>query len=289
MTIQADAHYVEQYRSRVTHVYQNKGNLMRGLLMPEGRLDGKKAYWPVHGTQTAQKKLRRMKATPGNVAKSQVSADLQTWETFDYIGKFDMSRQTVNEKEALVQAGAMALGRAVDTEITSAFNTVAPTSASNDQFFDLSSAELGVGGLLFALGKWRGTNKIPRDGQVYGLLRDIDYNTLMGKKEFANSQWAGPDLPLRSMTESRTWAGVNWVVVPDDYLPAVTATADLFVFHKPGWGWAENFMVDTMFDWDNEMGEWSLRQESEGCCVNLLPQSIARIRVKNNITTITTS
>lgn len=290
MTIQADAHYVEQYRSRVTHVYQNKGNLLRGTLMPEGRLEGKKAYWPVHGQASAQKKQRRQKATPGNISKSQVSADLQTWETFDYIGKFDMSRQTVNEKEALVQAGAMALGRAVDKEITDAFNTVAPTSAgAHGQFYDISAAELGVGNLLFALGKWRGANKIGRDGNVFGLLRDIDYNTLMGKKEFSNSQWSGPDLPLRGLTESRTWAGVNWLVVPDDYLPSTGTTADLFVYHKPAWGWAENFMIDTYFDWDNEMGEWSLRQESEGCAVNLLTPGIARIRVKNDITSITTT
>jgi hypothetical protein len=286
--MQADAHYVEQYRSRVTHVYQNRGNLLRGTLMPEGRLDGKKAYWPVHGQATATKKLRRTKATPGNISKSNASTDLETWETFDYIGKFDMSRQTVNEKEALVQAGAMALGRAVDAEIMSKFNAVAPT-AGTTQFFDISTAELNVGGLLFALGKWRGQNKIARDGNTYGLLRDIDYNTLMGKKEFSNSQWSGGDLPLRNLTESRTWAGVHWMVVPDDYLPSTAGTADLFVYHKPSWGWAENFMIDTYFEWDNEMGEWSLRQESEGACLNLLTPGIARIRVKNDITTITTN
>jgi hypothetical protein len=288
MTIQADTHYVEQYRSRVTHVYQNRGNILKGLLMPEGRLEGKKAWWPVHGSTTAQKKERRKKATPGNVAKSQASADLQTWETFDWIGKFDMTRQTVNEKEALVNAGAMALGAAVDKEITDKFNAVAPTTGTT-QFFDISAAELNVGNTLFALGKWRGQNKIPRDGNVYGLLRDIDYSTLMGKKEFSNSQWSGGDLPLRSLTESRTWAGVHWIVVPDDYLPSTGATADLFVFHKPAWGWAENFMIETYFAWDNEYGEWSLRQESEGTAVNLLSQGIARIRVKNDITGITTN
>jgi Phage capsid protein len=289
MTIQADAHYVEQYKSRVTHVYQNRGFLMKGMLQPEGRMEGKKAWWPIHGATAATKKRPRVKATPGNIGKSQISADLQTWETFDYIGKFDMTRQTVNEKEALVQAGALALGRAVDQEIMDMFNAKAATAGTTN-FFDHSAAPLALGDLMYDIAKWTGSNKIPIDGMLFGGLRMMDWQMLSGFKQFSSVDWTGPDLPFRQRTPGKTWNFINWVVLPDDYFPVPAANkADLFMWHKPANGWSENMEIDTTFAWDNEMGEWSLRQESEGAAQNLLPESLARIRVKTDVTTIATN
>lgn len=288
MTINADNHYVEQYRSRVTHIYQNEGFLLKGMLMPEGRIEGKKAYWPIHGSTIARKKQRHVRATEGNIAKTMANADLQTWETFDYVGKFDMSRQTVNEKEALQQAGAMALGRAVDQEIMDMFNQQAPTAGSS--FMDTGAAPLSLSDMMLFIARFMGAAKIPADGQIYCGLNALAWQLLSGFKQFSSSEYVGPDLPFKSRTQARTWNFVNWVMLPDDYFPVPAANrADLFMWHKPAVGWCDNVGeggLDAYFDWENEMGEWSLRQEAEGAAVTLLPQGLGRIRIKTDVLSI---
>ena len=288
MTIQADAHYVEQYRSRVTHVYQNQGFLLKGMLMPEGQLIGSKAYWPVHGSTVARKKQRHVMATEGNISKTRVSADLQTWETFDYIGKFDMSRQTVNEKDALQKAGAMALGRAVDQEIMDMFNAQAPTSGQS--FLDTGGAALSLSDMMLFIARFMGAAKIPADGQIYCGLPALAWQLLSGFKQFSSSEYVGPDLPFKSRTQARSWNFVNWVLLPDDYFPVpATNRMDMFMWHKPAVGWCDNIGeggLFTHFDWENDVGEWSLRQEAEGAAVTLLPQGLGRIRIKTDVTSI---
>lgn len=288
MTIQADAHYVEQYRSRVTHVYQNKGFLLKGMLMPEGELKGSKAYWPVHGATVARKKQRHIKAQPGNIAKTRVSTDLQTWETFDWVGKFDMSRQSVNEKEALQEAGAMALGRAVDQEIMDMFNAQAPTSGQS--FLDTGAAALSLSDVMLFIARFMGAARIPADGQIFCGLNALAWQLLSGFKQFSSAEYVGPDLPFKSRTQARTWNFVNWIMLPDDYFPVPAANrADLFMWHKPAVGWCDNVGaggLDTTFAWDNSYGEWSLRQEAEGAAVTLLPAGLGRIRIKTDVSAV---
>ena len=270
MTIQADSHFVEQYNSRVTHIYQNQGFLLKGMLMPEGRLEGKKAYWPVHGSTVARKKQRHIKAQEGNIAKSLVFADLATWETFDWVGDFDMSRQTVNEKEALYQAGAMALGRGVDQEIMDMFNTKAPVAGNS--FLDTSAAALSLADMMLITAKFMGAAKIPADGQVFCGVSALAWQLMSAYKQFSSSDWNGGDLPFKSRTAGRTWNFVNYVLLPDDYFPVPSANkADLFMWHRPAVGWCDNVgegSLKTIFAWDNTVGEWTLRQEAEGAAVS---------------------
>jgi hypothetical protein len=290
MTIQADNHYVQQYRSEVTHVYQAKGFLLKGMLQPQGRFEGTKAFWPVHGSTQARKKQRHIKATEGNIAKSQVSADLSTWETYDYVGQFDMVRQKVNEREALVEAGAMALGRAVDLEIMSILNTNAATSGSTN-FLDTGAAALSISDVMLFIARFMDGNVIPADGQMFMGVNALAWQLLNGFKQFSSSDYVGPDLPFKSRTQARTWNFVNFVLLPNSYFPVPAANrADLFLWHKPSLGWADNIgegNLRTIFDWENDMGEWSLRQEAEGAGVVLQTAGLARLRIKTDVTSIT--
>ncbi|MFN6339132.1 MAG: phage capsid protein [Cyanobacteriota bacterium] len=287
MTIQADAHYVQQYNSRVTHIYQNKGFLLKGMFMPENKIEGSTAYWPIHGSTVARKKQRHIRASEGNIAKSMRSATLQTWETFDYVGQFDMVRQTVNEKESLQQAGAMALGRAVDQELMDLLNANAPTAGNS--FLDTGAAALGIDQVMLLIARFMGNAKIPADGQIYGALNALAWQLLSGFKQFSSSDYVGPDLPFRQRTQAKTWNFVNWVLLPDDYFPVPAANrADLFLWHKPAAGWCDNVgeNLRSTFDWDNAYGEWSLRQEAEGAAVCLLPEGLARLRIKTDVSAI---
>lgn len=288
MSYQADALFVEQYNSRLSIAYQPQGFMLQGMLMPEGRIEGKKAYWPKFGRRVANKKVRGIEATPDDPDMSQVSTDLETWESFNYIHQFDLSRMTANEREAQVQGGAMALGQAIDLEIMSKLDAAAPTSSTG--FYDASGGQLSCAGLMVWLGHWFGVNNIPPDGQVYCGIPMIAWQCLMADKVFANSQWVGGDLPFLKMSGSagRSWNFVNWFIIPNEYLPIPTSNKwDCFMWHKPNVGWSNNKQVQTWWDWENKLGAWSVRQESEGAGIVIRSEATARLRIASNTSSIT--
>lgn len=286
MSYQADQIFVEQYNSRLSIAYQPQGWLLQGMVMPEGSIEGKKAHWPRYGRRVAKKKVRGVRATPDNPTMDDVTADLQTWETFQYINKFDLSRMKANEREAAVQAGAMAMGQSRDAEIMAMLNTAAPTSGAG--YLDTSGGQLTPAQMMLIFATYTGGNNIPVDGQIFAGVPMIVFAQLMADPLFANSQWNGGELPFLKRSTGRTWNFVNWVQLPDEYFPVPSANkADFFFWHKPAVGWSNNVDIETWWVWDNELGAWSVRQESEGAGVVIRPEGVARVRYKTNVTSIT--
>lgn len=288
MSVQADAVYVEQYNSRLNMAYQPQGFLLQGMLMPEARIEGTKAYWPRMGRRTATLKARGVPATPDNPDFDQVSADLKTWEAFTYVHTYDLARTNVNEREAQVQAGAMALGRAIDGEVIDLMDAAAPTSGTG--YFDASGGQLTSAQVMILLAKWRGTNNIPADGQVFAGITHLAHAQLMADKTYSNADYIGPDLPFKASTAGRTWNFVNWVIMPDEYFPVPSANKmDLFVWHRPNVGWCNDRSARAIVDWDNTVGAWSIRQEADGAGIVIRSEAVARLRIKTDVTSLTIS
>jgi hypothetical protein len=286
MSQQADALFVEQYNSRLTHLYQPQGWLMQNMVMPEARIDGAKAYWPRMGRRTATLKQRGVPATPDNPTMDQVSADLKTWETFAYVYSYDLARTNVNEREAQIQAGAKSLGSAVDKFIIGLLDAAAPTSGTG--FMDTSAGQLSAAQVMLLLGKWMDEKNLPADGELFAGITMLAHQMLMADKVYANSQWVGPELPFMKRTTGRSWNFVNWVVLPAEYFPVPEANKmDLFIWHRSNVGWTNDRRARMIPAWNNELGAWSLRQEADGAGVVLQNDAVARLRIKTNIASIT--
>lgn len=283
MTQFADQHYVEQHNSRTTHLFQAEGFLMKGLVAPAERIEGTKAYWMKHGKGSARKKTRGQPAVPMNPDKSRVSADLATWEAFDEVYTYDLSRQNVNEKENTARAGAMALGRGVDQEIIGVLNTAAPTTGS--RFVDMTGVDLNPANLMQAnVGLKNGA--VPwRKGELFGLLPPLQFSQMLMYKQFSSRDYQGEILPFVNMTGYAVFDNVTWIMMPElaEYAISNAAnTYDVFIWHRDAMGWANNEDLKTIWDWDNRSGCWTIRMETEGAAVCVLPEGLARIRVKDS-------
>lgn len=296
MSMQADKHFVEQYNSRAYHLYQSEGFLLKSTVMPAEKIEGTKAYFPIFGKMAANKKVRGQKATPANAERSRAEAVLETWEVFDYVYKYDLSRTNVNERENLALAGAKALGRGTDHEIMQALYAKASTAAPVGSGLtpNLAANEMPgmVGGAtadftLETMLKMSGAlseAEVPDDGNIYCPLPSRFWNIAMTYKQFNSAEWVGDDLSFTKVTKAKKWNGVNWFKAPSEYFqqPAGDSSVDLVMWHMNAAGWANNEELFSHWAWDNELGAWSMRMESEGAAAVILPQGLVRGRFKTN-------
>ncbi|WP_336800488.1 phage capsid protein [Kaistia sp. MMO-174] len=280
MSAEAPAWFVEQYNATVIHKYQSRGFLLKGTVMPEGRLDGKKVYFPVSGKGKARKKVRGQQAVPMNPGRTNVEATLETWEAFDEVWTYDLSRMSANEREAIAVTGGNALGRATDGELIGKFNSAAPTSGTG--FINKNSAAFTLPDAMTMCQRLQAQD-VPWDGNVFCPLPSLFWNQLMSWKQFNSSDYVGQDLPFTKVTTAKSWNGVHWFLAPDEYFPIPAANQfDIFLYHRSAFGWANNTELQTIWDWDNRAGCWTVRMESEGAAAALLPEGVVRGRFASN-------
>lgn len=284
MSNQAPNWFVEQYNNKVRHKFQSKGNLLRGTVMPEGTIEGTKVYFPVAGKGAARKKVRGQEAIPMNASRGRVEAILETYEAFDEVYTFDLSRMGINEREVIAETGANALGRATDMEIFAKLNAAAATSGDN--FIDASSANFTLVDAM-AICQRLQKAEVPWDGNVFIPVPSLIWNQLLAYKQFVESGYVGPDFPLAKATTAKSWNGAHWFLVPDSYFISNAAnTYDLFAYHRNAVGYGNNFSLKSIWDWDNRKGCHTVRMETEGACAVPLPEGVVRIRAKSNGTIV---
>lgn len=278
MTAQASIHHVEQYKNRLTHLFQAKGFIYNGMVTPHSRIEGKKAYWPRVGAGEASDKVVNKAATPMNPQKDNVEADLVTGEAFDNVEKFDESRQTVNEKEAVAKTGAMALGRWADKKIIDKINAGAATSG--DLFYDQNAAAFSLEHALVMHEKLLDST----EGAALDPFLPVPphfWTQLLRFKQFTSSDYIGPELPFMRKLEAKTWNGIHFVRQPKSYTDHIVSDQaywDVIMHDKASVGWANNSMLESWWTWDNKYGRWDLRNETEGAAIVIQDTALVRGR-----------
>lgn len=280
MSQQAQNWFVEQYNDRVAHVYQASGNLLRGTVSAAGSIRGTKAYFMVAGKGTARKKVRGQPAVPMNAGRTRKELILETWEAFDEVYEYDLSRLSVDEREAISVQGAKALGRATDLEIMTKAYGVAPTAGN--RFLDLGATAFSAAYAITACQRLQQAD-VPWDGDVFCPLPSLPWNQLLANRIFNNADYTGPELSFLKATTAKSWNGVHWFLAPDEYFTSVAAnTVDVMMWHKSALGWANNKDVTSVWQWDNRAGCWTVRMENEGAAGELLEGGLVRMRIPTN-------
>lgn len=273
--------FVEQYNNDVAHKYQSKGNLLRGTVRPEGSITGTKAYFPISGKGTARKKVRGQQAVPMNPSRGFTEANLETWEAFDEVYTYDLSRMTANERDAIVVTGSNALGRATDEEVIALFDDNIPDTVGAQMIGD-GTDDFSLDAFM-TMCQMAQALEWPWDGMSFMGLPSLLWNQWIAYKQVSNADYTGPDLPLIKSTTAKTFNGVNVFLLPDVLFPVPAANkADIFLWHWTGWGWANNSDVRSIWDWDNRKGCWTVRMECEGAAAPIIVEGAVRGRFATN-------
>ena len=127
MSVQITTAFVDQYRSNVYHLTQQKGSKLRRAVRVEN-VTGKNAYYEQIGATAARKRTSRHADTPRmDTPHSRRRVSLEPYDWGDLIDNEDQVRMLIDPTSQYAEAAAMALGRAMDDEIVRAADGTAYT------------------------------------------------------------------------------------------------------------------------------------------------------------------
>ncbi len=230
--------FITSYEAKVHEVFQRKGSYLKDSVRIKDNVIGSTAVFQKIGTGVATTKARHGTITPMNQTHTAPSTTLADFYAGDWVDKLDEAKININERDVIASGGAMALGRKVDSQITTVLDT---TTQSTITLTVTSFATVRATVNEFAEAAW--LNDVPNDGEVYGIVTARYWSQLMQLDQFSRADWVGADGlayvegPTIGKGRWKDWMGIKWKMQTG--LPgAGTATAKCFIYHKTAVGYA---------------------------------------------------
>jgi hypothetical protein len=238
MSTTIDTAFITSYEAKVHEVFQRKGSYLKDSVRVKDNVVGSTAVFQKIGTGVATTKARHGTITPMNQTHTAPSCTLADFYAGDWVDKLDEAKTNINERDAIASGGAMALGRKVDSQITTVLDQ---TSQSTITLTVSSKATVLATAIEFAEAVW--SNDVPNDGEVYAVVTARYWSQLMTIDQFQRAEYVGADGqsftqgPAIGKGKWKDWMGIKWKMQTG--LPgAGTATAKCFVYHKQALGYA---------------------------------------------------
>ena len=153
MSVQITTAFVEQYKSNVFHLAQQKGSRLRDAVRTE-TVTGKSHYFERIGSVAAQKRTSRHSDTPRmDTPHSRRKVTMDDYDWADLIDQEDKVRMLISPQSEYAMAGAWAMGRAMDDAIISAATGNAFGGVSGGTSIALPASQqiaVGASGLTIA-------------------------------------------------------------------------------------------------------------------------------------------
>ena len=141
MSTQITTAFVEQYKSNVLHLAQQKGSRLRNAVRVE-MVTGKSAFFERSGSTAAEKRTSRHSDTPRmDTPPSTRKVSLDDYDWADLIDQEDKVRMLISPQSEYAIAGANAMGRAMDTAIIDAATGTAYSGAAGGTSVSLPSGQ----------------------------------------------------------------------------------------------------------------------------------------------------
>jgi hypothetical protein len=120
MSVEITTAFVEQYKSNVFHLAQQKGSRLRDAVRTE-TVTGKSHFFERIGSVAAQKRTSRHSDTPRmDTPHSRRKVTMDDYDWADLIDNEDKVRMLISPQSEYAMAGAWAMGRAMDDAVIGA-------------------------------------------------------------------------------------------------------------------------------------------------------------------------
>jgi hypothetical protein len=180
-----DVAFIKQFESEVHMAYQRMGSKLRNTVRMASNVSGSTVRFQKIGTGAASTKSRNGNVTPMELAHTQVEATMQDFYAAEYIDKLDELKTNINERSAVAQSSAAALGRKTDEILITAMDAGANATQIADTTGALVLAD------ILTLFETFGSADIPEDGNRYLAMHPKGYADLFNITEFASSDFVG--------------------------------------------------------------------------------------------------
>lgn len=202
---------------------------------------GKSTTFQKIGTGTATTKARHGVITPMNQGHTPYECNLFDFYAGDYVDRLDEAKTNIDERMAIAQGGAWALGRKVDDQIITSLGTTTQGAVT----WVVTSAN-AIRNSMINMAKALFANDVPNDGNAFGLLTPQAWAFAMTINQFTSKDYVtnqpfedGPPVaPVNpGISNAIDFMNVKWMMHPG--LTGVgTATASVFAYHKFALGYA---------------------------------------------------
>lgn len=238
MSTSISTSFITAYEAKVHLVFQRMGTVLLQAVRWKKDVVGSTAIFQVIGTGAATTKARHGTITPMNQTHTAPSCTLADFYAGDWVDRLDEAKININERDAIASGGAMALGRKVDSQLTTVFDT---TTESAVTLTVTSKAAILASFVSFAEAIW--ANDVPNDGQVYAAVTPRAWSQLMLLDQFQRTEYVGPDGmvyrdgPAIGVGNWKRWMNIMWKMHTG--LPGVgTNAAHCFIWHREAVGYA---------------------------------------------------
>ena len=228
-----DQAFIKQFETEVHMAYQRMGSKLRNTIRSTN-VTGSTARFQKIGTGAASTKTRNGDVTTMELAHTNVEATMADYYAAEYIDKLDELKININERQAVAQSAAAALGRQTDALIVAAMDLGANATAIADVTGALGKAD------LLTLFETFGTADIPEDGQRYLAMSPAGFADLFNINEFASSDFVGPqNLPFAGGMTMKEFLGFKI------FSTSAVAGGKNFAYHTTAVGIGINSDVQT--------------------------------------------
>ena len=146
MSTEITTAFVEQYKSNVFHLAQQKGSRLRNAVKTEN-VTGKAHFFERIGSTAAEKRTSRHSDTPRmDTPHSRRKVTMDDYDWADLIDNEDKVRMLISPSSEYAMAGAWAMGRAMDDAVIAAASGTAYSGASGGTSVALASGQKIVHG-----------------------------------------------------------------------------------------------------------------------------------------------
>lgn len=210
--------------------------MLRRAVRTKENVVGSTTTFQVIGKGSASTKARHGVITPMNVSHTAPTCTLSDFYAGDWVDKLDEAKINHDERMALAQAGAWALGRKVDDQILTELDNTSQTTAS----WSVASIAAIENSFLNWI-KAVDSLDVPNDGRRYGVLSAFAWAAAMKIDSFGNANFVGSDgLPFTTgapIMRWKAWNGVLWCV-HTGISGHGTATSKGYIWHRNALGYA---------------------------------------------------
>lgn len=228
-----DVAFIKQFESEVHMEYQRMGSKLRNTVRTTN-VTGSTARFQVIGKGAANTKSRNGNVTPMELAHTTVEVTVQDYYAPEYIDKLDVLKTNINERQAVAQSAAAALGRKTDEIITTALDAGANSTQIHDTSSALEKAD------VLSLFETFGNADLPEDGNRYVAMSPAGFADLYAITEFASADFVGPaNLPFAGGMTMKEFLGFKF------FSTSAVAGGKNFAYHTSAVGLAINSDVTT--------------------------------------------
>ena len=228
-----DQAFIKQFETEVHMAYQRMGSKFRNTVRTSN-VTGSTARFQVIGKGTASTKTRNGDVSTMELAHTNVEVTMADKYAAELIDKLDELKININERQAVAQSAAAALGRETDSIIVTALDAGANATQIHDTASAVEKAD------LLSLFETFGNGDVPEDGQRYLAMSPAGFADLFAINEFASSDFVGPqNLPFAGGMTMKEFLGFKI------FSTSAVAGGKNFAYHTSAVGLGINSDVST--------------------------------------------